>query len=108
MGIERVIIAKHSPKNQCFADDGELLIAAAPSAKASIRVRNRGHFFVGLTTGKPSLVGWTDTPSQSITEDQIIMQAQQCPHPELLGMMPKSRSGRAWWYERRDKFEKWV
>ena len=80
-----VLVAKHSPENQCFANEGELLVAARPDAKAKLRLRKGAHFFVGLKSGQPSAVAWTKQLNEPMPAEEIVKSAIECPAANAIG-----------------------
>lgn len=54
----KVIVARKIIDMKCYAEDGEILIAASPSAKLPFKIRKMGHFFCGIMSGLPALYGW--------------------------------------------------
>ena len=55
---KKILIAKKSEKNKCFANDGEILVIASDKDKFKGRLPKEGHFFVSLNGRLPSLYGW--------------------------------------------------
>jgi len=63
----KILIAKKSPKNKCFCEDGEILVIATKHDKMRGKIASDGHFFVGINTRTPSLYGWVKTIEEPIT-----------------------------------------
>ena len=55
---DKILVAKKSEKNQCFAEDGEWLIVAQKEHKMIGKLPSDHHFFVGVNSKKPSRYGW--------------------------------------------------
>ena len=68
---EKVLIAKHSPKNLCFASEGEILIPARPGDEMRGGLPKDDHFFVGTETGLPSRYGWVEEVDNPITAEGL-------------------------------------
>jgi len=71
MNYKKVLITKHSPKNLCFAREGELLVPAGPKDKMRGRLPKDHHFFVGLETALPSRYGWVKELDEPITAEEL-------------------------------------
>lgn len=71
MSYGKVLISRHSPKNLCFAKEGEILVPAGPKDKMRGRLPKDDHFFVGLETGLPSRYGWVKELDSPITAEEL-------------------------------------
>lgn len=83
--LSKVIVARHDPDRLCWAEDGEILVAAAPSVKAKVRLRKGDHFFVGLHTGQPALYGWVAAAPSGLKVKDLIEKALASPGRVDLG-----------------------
>lgn len=61
MKIYRKVIAKHSPKNGCYAADQEQLQIANVNSWPK---ESKAHYFVGIDSGKRSRFGWVNYDSK--------------------------------------------
>ena len=71
MDYKKILIAKHNPKNLCFAKEGESLVPAGPRDKKQGRLPKDDHFFVGLETGLPSRYGWVKELDRPIAAEEL-------------------------------------
>ena len=51
MRYSKALIARNSPKNMCYAEDGEWLIVAQSEHAMKGKLPEDHHFFVGVKTG---------------------------------------------------------
>ena len=72
MEVKKIIIARRDDQLKCFADDGEILIAASPKETSDVKLRKADHFFIGINSGQLSLYGWVEEAPKEITIDKII------------------------------------
>lgn len=79
------VVAKKDLSRQCYADDGETLIAASPRAQWKVKLRKHDHFFIGLQSGKPSLYGWVHECPRGIPLADIVNEAMASPSSEQIG-----------------------
>jgi hypothetical protein len=84
----RIVVARIDPGRNCFSRDGELLVAALPTAVAKLKLRKGDHFFVGLDTAAPSLYGWVAAASPGVTTEDVLRKALNSPAVSLLGDTP--------------------
>jgi hypothetical protein len=71
MLYKNVIVAKHSPDNLCFAQEGEILVPAGPKDKMRGKLPQDAHFFIGVETGLPSRYGWVKELDYAITANEL-------------------------------------
>lgn len=71
MNYKKVLLAKHNPKNLCFAKEDELLVPAGLKDKMQGKLPKDDHFFVGLETGLPSRYGWVKELDDPITAEDL-------------------------------------
>lgn len=67
----KILVAKHSPENKCFAEDNELLVVATNKDKMKGKLPKEHHFFVGVTTRMPSRYGWIKEIKEGITSVEL-------------------------------------
>jgi hypothetical protein len=68
---EKILVARHSPENKCFADEGAILILKPK--KISINNGHVSHHFLDHRDGKTkSRYGWVKLLAEPITLDQFI------------------------------------
>lgn len=77
----KILIARFSPENSCFANDAEMLVVASIKDKMQGRLRKGDNFFVGINTKKPSLYGWVKTVENGITAEELA--ALKNPDPDI-------------------------
>ncbi|MEW6608850.1 MAG: hypothetical protein AB1414_15630 [bacterium] len=63
----KVLVAKYSPKNRCYAKEGEILIIATERDKMRGKLYKDFHFFVGINSRTPSMYGWVKEIKDGIT-----------------------------------------
>jgi hypothetical protein len=83
--VTKLIVARKDEERKCFAEDGEILIAASPMKRARVKVRKLDHYFVGLHTGNPALYGWVTEASTGTSIEDIIKLALQSEAKENIG-----------------------
>lgn len=72
MNYRKILIAKHVPKNLCFAQEGEILVPASSMEKMPGRkLPNDHHFFVGVQTALSSRYGWVKELEEFITAEGL-------------------------------------
>jgi hypothetical protein len=71
MAYRKVLVAKHSPKNLCFARQGEYLVPALSTDRMRGKLPKDDHFFVGVETGKASRYGWVKDLDTPITAEAL-------------------------------------
>jgi len=71
MNYRKVLVAKHSPKNLCFARKGEYLVPALSTDRMRGKLPKDHHFFVGVETGKTSRYGWVKELDAPITAEEL-------------------------------------
>jgi hypothetical protein len=71
MVYQKALIARHNPKNLCFAQRGELLVPAGPGDVMKGQLPEDHHFFVGVQTGRPSRYGWVKELDVSISAEGL-------------------------------------
>ena len=71
MLYKTVIVAKHSPDNLCFAQEGEILVPAGPKDKMRGKLPQDAHFFIGVETGLPSRYGWVKELDYALTAAEL-------------------------------------
>lgn len=70
---KKILVAKKSDQNQCFAEDGDILVFASGRDKIKGRLRKNGHFFVAINNDrKPSLYGWVAELDDGISLEEFI------------------------------------
>ncbi|MEW6608851.1 MAG: hypothetical protein AB1414_15635 [bacterium] len=67
----KILVAKNSPENKCFANDGEILVVATDKDKMKGKLPKEHHFFVGIETRTPSRYGWVKEIKEGITALEI-------------------------------------
>jgi hypothetical protein len=71
MAYQKVLVAKRSPKNLCFARQGEFLVPALSTDKMRGKLPEDHHFFVGVETGRTSRYGWVKELDAPITAEEL-------------------------------------
>jgi hypothetical protein len=91
MAYRKVLVAKRSPKNLCFARQGEYLVPALSTDKMRGKLPKDDHFFVGVETGKTSRYGWVKELDAPITAEELarlregqVVNQEAIDHCELL------------------------
>lgn len=85
VNYRRALVAKHSPKNQCFARQDELLVPAGSQDKMRGKLPKDDHFFVGVESGLPSRYGWVRELDNPITlQDLARLKDGDSPQPETI------------------------
>ena len=75
--FQKLLVARYSPPNQCFAAEGDILYAPASPAQ---RVANAHYFLSAKGNGKRSKFGWVKTAEQPFSAEDFIAE-----HPEIEG-----------------------
>ena len=69
---QKILIAKNTPKNLCFARDGEMLLVASKDDRMKGRLPKRDYFFVGIESGEPSRYGWVKTLNNPVSAKELV------------------------------------
>jgi hypothetical protein len=78
----RVLVARHSPKNDCWASDGELLFLAIDRVQMALDLQVP---FVGVRSGLPSAIGWvTQAPPDFSEADFLATASDKAEQPEVM------------------------
>jgi hypothetical protein len=78
-----VILASHDPDNRCHASDGELLIPVPKGCKPHQRMPRFRHFFVGLSSGQPSNLGFITELEAPVSAEEFVDYVAKAELPEL-------------------------
>ena len=84
MTFNKILLAKNSPKNKCFAEDGEILIVAQKEHKMKGNLPKDHHFFIGVKSGMPSRYGWVSEIDYSIDELELAKKHTENPTESLV------------------------
>jgi hypothetical protein len=78
--FQKVLMARYSPQNECFAGEGDVLYAPA-SAPQRVRSAPRAyHFLRAKGDGKRSKFGWVKSTEQPFSVEDFVAE-----HPEIKG-----------------------
>lgn len=84
MKFTKILIGRNSPKNKCYADEGEPLIIAQDSHKMKGKLPQGHHFFLGTQSSKPSRYGWVQIHQDGISPTELAEYFQLAPSQELV------------------------
>lgn len=70
--FNKVLVSKHNIKNNCYADDGEILIFPSEFDTNPKWLKKDDSFFVSLKNRTPSLYGWVGTLDTPISAESLI------------------------------------
>jgi hypothetical protein len=85
MSFSKVLVARNSPQNKCFAEDGEWLMIGREGQKMKGGLPQDHHFFVGLSSGQPSRYGWVFQLEHEISPEELAAKITSPPSEELVG-----------------------
>ena len=85
MFFSKVLVARQSPQNKCFAEDGEWLIIGQKGQTMKGGLPQDYHFFVGLRSGQPSRYGWVFQLEHEISPEELAAKFSNQPSDELVG-----------------------
>lgn len=72
----KILIARKSEENNCFANEGEWLIIADTNLTKTIKLPEEHYFFMGIETLNPSRYGWVYKLESPITFSDFISKLQ--------------------------------
>ena len=84
MKFNKILLAKNSPKNKCYAENGEWLIPAQSEHRMEGKLPQDHHFFIGLNSHRPSRYGWVATVDIGLTPEELARKYQTDPTKELI------------------------
>lgn len=84
MKYKKVLVARHSPKNQCFAEDGDWLFVALDGHTIKGGLPEDHHFFISIETGQPSRYGWVAELSTELTAEEYAIKIDPNPTETLI------------------------
>jgi hypothetical protein len=84
MLYNKILIAKYSPKNKCYAPDNDWLIIAQEGHKMKGSLPEDHHFFIGIKSRQPSRYGWISTIHKYISSEELAEQYDPNPTQELI------------------------
>lgn len=80
----KILVAKHSPQNKCYAEDEEWLVILDRMRKGMIDLPDDTHYFVGVHSRKPSRYGWVKTIDYKIVPQELAKMYNYNPSEELI------------------------
>jgi hypothetical protein len=84
MSFSKVLVARHSPKNKCYANEGEWLVMAQPEHRMRGGLPKDHHFFMGVESHEPSRYGWVREIEHGIKPIDLAARYNPDPPNELV------------------------
>ena len=84
MNFNKILVAKNSPKNKCYAEEGEWLIIAQEEHHMKGGLPKEHHFFIGANSQKPSRYGWVSSIEFEINAEEYGKKYNENPSKDLI------------------------